>query len=100
MKPTELTFFDCTLVSLNDHMCNVVDWISHMYPAGYIIVQYRSNLNSTLNKEFRRRIGYFKNCQRVDEVKKELDRVIEVKYPIHVRRIANKKPPLRSNEEA
>ena len=100
MKPPLITYSSATLITINDHMRNVLDWIHNMFPWGYSIPQYRSNLNSTLDKEFRRKTNYFTECQSEEEIRQSIDALMEIKFPIHLRRMEAIKPELKSNEEA
>ena len=100
MKPKVLTYSGVTLISLQDHMRLIKDWISNMFPNGYSINQYRSNLNSTLDQEIRVRCAYFESCTSVEAIQNSLDLMMESKFPIHVRRLEAINPKLRSNEDA
>ena len=85
MKHQLLTYPAVSLASLNDHMRNVLDWIENTFPCGHTLTQYRSNLNSTLDEEFRRWTNYFQECQTEKEIREVLNLVMEVKFLIHLR---------------
>ena len=100
MKPATLSYSSATLVSLADHLSSVEDWISNMFPNGFNVTQYRSNLNSTLDTEFHRKTRKFENCESIDDISKKINKLMEIKYPIHLRRMECIKPSMKPNEEA
>lgn len=52
MKPSTLVYNTATLVQVSDHLTSVQDWMLNMYPDGETVDMYKSNLNSTLDKDF------------------------------------------------
>merc|ERR1712112_363858 len=59
-----------------------------------------SNFTSTINMEFTIKANNFEGCKTEQDMKDEIENIMEIKYPIHTRRMEGIKPTLRSNEEA
>merc|ERR1711954_193369 len=76
------------------------DWISNLYPSGYSFALFKSNFTSTNANEFSIKANHFDNCHTKQDVKDEVKNLMEIKFPIHTRRMAGIKPILRSNKDA
>ena len=76
------------------------DWIKNLYPNGYTFALYKSNFASTLDSEFTLKANHFDSCHSEKEVKDEINSLMEVKFPVHTRKMAAIKPALKSQEEA
>ena len=55
---------------------------------------------STIDTEFSIKANHFDNCYTEQNVKDEIENLMEIKFPIHTRRMAGIKPILHSNEDA
>ena len=100
MKPATLSYNTTTLVLIADHLSSVQDWMLNMFPNGSTVDQYKSNLNSTLDQEFHRKTKKFDNCNTVIAIHKSIDKLMEIKHPIHLRRMDCIKPIMKPNKEA
>merc|ERR1711954_58799 len=67
---------------------------------GYSFALFKSNFTSTINTEFSIKANHFDNCHTEQDVKDEVENLMEIKFPIHTRRRAGIKPTLCSNEDA
>ena len=94
MKPATLAYISATLVNVADHLRRIGDWMQNMYLSGYSFSLFKSNFNSTINEEFSRKALYFHKCTSEAEIKEEVNNLMEIKYPIHTRRMACIKPIL------
>ena len=81
-------------------MLHVQDWVHNMFPNGYSFVNYKSNFISTLDKEFSLKADRFNGCKTEENVHEMMNQLMELKYPIHLRRIDALNPKINSNEEA
>ena len=52
MKPPVLVYISSTLIQVSDHMISVTEWMRNMYEEGATFEIYRSNLNTTLDKDW------------------------------------------------
>ena len=100
MKPFTLSYSSATLINVKDHMRRVEDRMANLYPSGYSFSLFKSNFNSTIDSEFSMKANHFNNCSTEEENKEEVGNLMEIKFPIHMRRMACIKPILRSNEDA
>ena len=100
MTPSTLSYSSATLTNVKEHMCQVDDWISNLYPDGYSFSHFKSNFTSTIDIEFGIKANDFEGCKTEQDMKDEIENIMEVKYPIHTCRMEGIKPTLRSNEEA
>ena len=100
MKPATLSYASATLVLISDHLSSVEDWILNMFPNGSTVNQYKSNLNSTLDQEFHRKTKKFESCNSIEAIHKSIKKLMEIKHPIHLRRMECIKPTMRPNKEA
>ena len=100
LKPSVLTYASATLNNVKDLFRRVDDWMSNLYPNGYTFALLKSNFNSTVDSEFSLKANHFDSCTSEQEVKDEMNNLMEIKYPVHVRRMAAIKPALRSQEDA
>merc|ERR1711954_435661 len=67
---------------------------------GYSFVNYKSNFITTLDKEFSLKADRFNGCKTEENVHEMMNQLMELKYPIHLRRIDALNPTINSNEEA
>ena len=81
-------------------MIRIDDWISNLYPSGYSFSLFKSNFTSTIDMEFSIKANHFDSCQTEQDVRDKIENLMEIKFPIHTRRMAGIKPILRSNEDA
>ena len=100
MKPSNLSYSSATISNVKEHMRRVDNWISNIYPNGYSFSHYKSNFTSTIDIEFSLKGNDFEGCKKEQDLKDEIENIMEVKYPIHTRRMEGINPTLRSNEEA
>ena len=100
MKPQVLNYSEATVTSVSEHMLRVQDWVQNMFPNGYSFVNYKSNFISTLDKQFSLKSDRFNGCKTEEDVSEMMNQLMELKYPIHLRRIDALNPTINSNEEA
>merc|ERR1712081_87978 len=100
MKPQVLTYAEATVTLVSEHMLRVNDWISNMFPNGHSFLNYKTNFNSTLDKEFSLKANRFNSCKTEEDMLDMMNQLMELKYPIHLRRIDALNPNINSNEEA
>ena len=100
MKPPTLSYSSATVSNVKEHMKRVNDWISNLYPNGYSFSHYKSNFTSSTDLEFLIKGDSFEGCRTEQDLKDQIEDIMEVKYPIHTRRMDAINPTLRSNEEA
>ena len=81
-------------------MKRVDDWISNLYPNGYSFSHYKSNFTSSIDLEFSIKGDNFEGCKTEQDLKDQIEDIMEVKYPIYTSRMDAINPTLRSNEEA
>merc|ERR1711954_11545 len=100
MKPHILNYSEATVTTVSEHMRRVQDWVQNMFPNGYSFVNYKSNFISTLDKQFSLKSDRFDGCKTEEDVSDMMNELMELKYPIHLRRIDALNPTINSNEEA
>merc|ERR1711954_535282 len=100
MKPQILNYSEATVTTVSEHMRRVQDWVQNMFPNGYSFVNYKSNFISTLNKQFSLKTDRFDGCKTEEDVSEMMNQLMELKYPIHLRRIDALNPTINSKEEA
>ena len=100
LKPQTLSYSDATVTTVKEHLKRVRDWINNIYPGGYTFPHYLFNFTSTINLAFSAKADRLKTCKTEDDLKEMIDEIMEVKFPIHSRRIEALNPSIRSNEEA
>ena len=100
MKPSTLSYSSATLSNVKEHMKRVNDWISSLYPNGYSFSHYKSNFTATIDLKFLIKGNNFKGCKTEQDLKDQIEDIIEVKYPIHTCRMDAINPTIRSNKEA
>ena len=100
LKPSILTYNNANLLNVKDHLRRVDDWMSNLYPNGYTFSLFKSNFNSKIDSEFSLKANHFDGCKSEQEVKDEVNNIMEIKFPVHVRHMAAIKPALRSQEDA
>ena len=81
-------------------MKRVNDWILNLYPNGYSFSHYILKFTSSIYLEFSIKGDRFEGCRIDQDLKDQIEDIMEVKYPIHFRRMDAINPTLRSNEEA
>ena len=77
-------------------MDRVTDWVSNLFPNGYHFANYLSNFISSVDKEFTIKAERFISCKTEDEVGDLMEDLMELKFPIHSRRIECLNPSLQS----
>ena len=80
-------------------MKRVDNWISNLYPNCYSFSHYLSNFTSSIDLEFTIKGDRFEACRTEQDLKDQIEEIMEVKYPIHSRRMDALNPSLKSNEE-
>merc|ERR1711954_354449 len=100
MKPQVLTYSEATVTLVSEHKLRVQDWVHNMFPNGYSFVNYKSNFLTTLDKEFSLKADRFNGCKTEEDVLDMMNELMELKNPIHLRRIDALNPTINSNEEA
>ena len=100
LKPQTLSYSDATVTTVKEHLKRVKDWINNIYPGGYTFPHYLSNFTSTIDCQFSIKADRFESCKTEDDLKEMIDEIMEVKFPIHSRRIEALNPSILSNEEA
>ena len=100
MKPPTLSYSSATVSNVKEHMKRVNDWIPNLYPNGYSFSHYKSNFTSSIDLKFSIKGDSFEGCRMEQDLKDQIEYIVEVKYPIHTRRRDAINPTLRSNEEA
>ena len=74
--------------------------MSNLFPNGYSFSHFKSNFTSTIDMEFSIKANDFEGCKTEQDVKDKIENIMEIKYPVHTRRMEGIKPTIRSNEEA
>ena len=87
-------------MNVKEHMKRVNNWKSNLYPNGYSFSHYKLNFTATIDIQFPIKGNNFEGCKTEQDLKDEIENIMEVKYPIHTRRMEGINPTLRSNEEA
>merc|ERR1711954_283385 len=100
MKPQILNYSEATVTTVAEHMRRVSDWVQNMFPNKYSFANYKSNFISTLDKQFTLKSVRFDGCKTEEDVSDMMNDIMELKYPIHLRRIDALNPTIISNEEA
>merc|ERR1711954_57589 len=100
MKHQILNNSEATVSTVSEHMRRVQDWVQNMFPNGYSFINYKSNFISTLDKQFSLKSDRFDGCKTEEDVSDMMNEFMELKYPIHLRRIDALNPTINYNEEA
>merc|ERR1712082_149511 len=99
-KPQILNYSEATVTTVSEHMRRVQDWVQNMFPDRYSFINYKSNFITTLDKQFSLKSDRFDGCKTEEDVSEMMNQLMELKYPIHLRRIDALNPTINSNEEA
>merc|ERR1712081_165864 len=100
MKPQILNYSEATVTTVAEHMRRVSDWVQNMFPNRYSFANYKSNFISTLNKQFTLKSDRFDWYTTEEDASDMMNDIMELKYPIHLRRIDALNPTIITNEEA
>ena len=99
LKPPILNYSEASVTTVKEHLQRVSDWVNNIFPGGYTFPNYLSNFISSVDKQFSIKAKRFSSCKTEDNVADMLDELMELKFPIHSRRIECLNPSIQSNEE-
>ena len=99
LKPPILNYSEATVTTVAEHLQRVSDWVNNIFPNGYNFPNYLSNFISSVDKQFTIKAKRFSQCKTEDDVADVLNDLMELKFPIHSRRIDCLNPSINSNEE-
>merc|ERR1711954_126437 len=80
-------------------MQRVSYWVQNIFPNGYNFPNYLSNFISSVDKQFTIKSERFSQCKTKDDMADVMNDLMELKFPIHLRRIDCLNPSINSNEE-
>ena len=83
MKHPILAYKAATVSNVKEHMKRVDDWISNLYPNGYSFNCYKSSFTSSIDLKLSIKGDGFEGCRTEQNLKDQIEDIMEVKKPIH-----------------